>query len=101
MTAASIRDAAEREALLRALDASGWNVAAAARALGISRRTAYHWLQRFGLATQVAERRLSVHWLRTRDSDVTGGKAVQSPAHEQVSLGDHDSDVIAPEDEFG
>jgi transcriptional regulator with PAS, ATPase and Fis domain len=42
--------ALDREALLRALEASGWNVARTALALGVSRMTLYRWLRKHEIA---------------------------------------------------
>jgi transcriptional regulator of acetoin/glycerol metabolism len=42
-------DDPDREALLRALEASSWNVARAAQALQISRMTLYRWLRKYGI----------------------------------------------------
>ena len=43
------RDAAEREHLRRALDESGWNVSAAARALGMERTNLHKRIRALGL----------------------------------------------------
>jgi DNA-binding NtrC family response regulator len=40
----------DREDLLRALEASGWNVARTAASLQISRMTLYRWLRKHGIA---------------------------------------------------
>ncbi len=39
----------DREALLRTLESSSWNVARAAQALQISRMTLYRWLRKYGI----------------------------------------------------
>jgi transcriptional regulator of acetoin/glycerol metabolism len=49
--------AAEREALLRALDACRWNFARAAEELGVSRMTLYRRLARHGIARTAPPRR--------------------------------------------
>jgi two-component system, NtrC family, nitrogen regulation response regulator NtrX len=43
------RNTAEREHLLRALDASGWNVSAAARTLGMERTNLHKRIRALGL----------------------------------------------------
>jgi two-component system nitrogen regulation response regulator NtrX len=43
------RDSAERDHLLRALDEAGWNVSAAARALGLERTNLHKRIRALGL----------------------------------------------------
>lgn len=55
-TLRSARLDAEREALLVALDASGWNIARTAEQLGVSRMTLYRRLHRLGISRSSAAR---------------------------------------------
>jgi transcriptional regulator of acetoin/glycerol metabolism len=42
--------ALDRDAILRALELMGWNVAQTAQSLDVSRMTLYRWMQKFGVA---------------------------------------------------